>query len=352
MIKLSELSEKELMEYMKLYSKCNLTQKNKIFFLTLKNHLMFLKKVSLKLYGENYKYLKQLLNNLDSKKIIEEIRKENSILTDKNSCNSIEEILHMIKKYDNMYDDNYKKSLAINSTLYENNICPLIFYSFGKWIDLKNLNEKELRNIIEFSIMSLYKVIYAKMQYPKEQELEDKGSVSKIFLVSKPNKQKMIYKIPKSLASEEILAQQEYDIYKELIGTEMQEFIAENYLFDEKKKIISHEFVEGKDGEYYLFNHIKLTEEQKKSLKRFYDVYSKRKRKDIILDIHPGNFVWSEKRKKWIIIDLGAIPEIGSDYYKFEQFDEYYDFVWNKREEMMKKVPIRSMDFCVDLEVK
>ena len=87
-------------------------------------------------------------------------------------------------------------------------------------------------------------------------------------------------------------------------------------------------------------------------MEKFYRVYSERKRKDIILDIHPGNFIWSEDKKKWILIDVGAIPEIGSDYYEFEKFEDYFDFVWKKRERMMKEQPIRSMDFGIDLEMR
>lgn len=352
MIKLSELSEKDLIEYMKLYSKCTVKQKNKLFFITLKNHLMFLKKNSLKAYGENYIYLKYLLDNLESSDILEIIREKNNIPVYAHPIDSIEEILDLIQECDTEYKDNYSKSLAINISLYEKNMCPLIFYSFGKWIDLRNLGETELRNIMEFSMMSLYKIIHTKMQETSNEQLEDKGSVSRIILRAKTNKKKIAYKIPKSLGSKEILAQQEYDIYKELITTDMKDFMAKDYMFDEKEKILSHEFIEGNDGEYYLFNHIQLTSEQEESLRKFYDVYSNRKRKDIILDIHPGNFIWSEERKQWIIVDLGAIPEIGSDYYKFEQFEGYYDFVWKQRETMMKKVPIRSMDFGMDLEVR
>ncbi len=352
MIKLSKLSEKELIEYMKLYSKCTVKQKNELFFITLKNHLMFLKKNSLKAYGENYKYLKNLLDNLESNDIIESIREKNNISLYAHLNDSLGEILNLIKTCDTEYKDNYSKSLAINFSLYENGMCPLIFYSFGKWIDLGNLEENELRNIMEFSMMSLYKIIHTKIKETQNEQLEDKGSVSKIILRTKTNKKKIVYKIPKSLGSKEILSQQEYDIYRELITTDMKDFMAKDYSFDEKEKILSHEFIEGNDGEYYLFNHIQLTNEQEESLRRFYDVYSNRKRKDIILDIHPGNFVWSEQRKQWIIVDLGAIPEIGSDYYKFEQFEGYYDFVWKQRETMMKKVPIRSMDFDIDLEVR
>lgn len=353
MIKLSELNETDLIEYMKLYGRCTVKQRNELFFIALKNHLMFLKRTSLKSYGKKYTFLKDLLNDLNSIDIVENIKENNGISSYSYSIDSIQDILNLIQFCDVEYKDNYTKSLAINFSLYKNNMCPLIFYSFGKWIELKEMKEDDLRKVMEFSMMSLYKIIRNKMkETTTEQQVEDKGSVSRILLKSHPNKKKMVYKIPKSLGSKEILAQQEYDIYRELINTDMKDFIAGNYMFDAQEKILSHEFIEGKDGEYYLFNHIELSKEQEESLKKFYYVYSNRERKDIILDIHPGNFVWSEQRRQWIIVDLGAIPEIGSDYYQFEEFEGYYDFVWKQRETMMKKVPIRSMDFGIDLEIQ
>ena len=164
--------------------------------------------------------------------------------------------------------------------------------------------------------------------------------------------QRKIKKVPKTMASLKFLAMQEYEIFNELKNTPLSEFLASDYSFDDKEKIISHEFIEGETGEYYLFNHIPFKREQIVSLEKFYRVYSERKRKDIILDIHPGNFIWSEDKKKWILIDVGAIPEIGSDYYEFEKFEDYFDFVWKKRERMMKEQPIRSMDFGIDLEMR
>ena len=145
--------------------------------------------------------------------------------------------------------------------------------------------------------------------------------------------------------------EQEYNAFNALYNTKLKPFLANNYEFDFESKILKHEFINGKDGEYYLFNHIQLNEIQIDSLKKFYLFYKEIK-DDIILDIHPGNFIWDEKRNSWVLIDLGVLPTIGKEYYEFENFDDYYNNIWLNREKTMDIVPIRSMDFSLDFDVK
>ena len=140
-------------------------------------------------------------------------------------------------------------------------------------------------------------------------------------------------------------------VYEYLKKTDLNYFLADRYSFDKKNKIITHSFVDGENGEFYLFNHIPLKKEQLNSLKKFYITY-KNVPQNIILDIHPGNFIWNEKNEKWIIIDLGMLPTIGREYYDYNTFEEYYNNIWIKREETMKKIPIRSLDFSLNLDVK
>lgn len=350
MIKLSALRGCELLKYMKLFNQCTLEEKNKIFFVALKNHLMYLKTINTGLFNKQYESFKKILNDFNSKKYINKIKMENGILITRKSYSSIGQLVDLINEVDKRYHDDYTKSLVINFQLYENGFCPLIFYSFGKWIDLKGINENQTRKIIEFSIMSLYKVVQVDTEDPQDIKLNNKGSVSNIYVSLGENGKKTLWKVPKTIASISFLSEQEYEIYQKLLKTDLKEFIAKDYAYNTEQKVLSHEFIEGEDGEYYLFNNM-ITTEQKNSLRKFYEVYSSRSCKNIILDIHPGNFVWSSEEKKWVIIDLGAIPEIGSEYYNFKTFEEYYNFIWIQRRAMMRKYPIRSMDFGIDLYI-
>ena len=58
-----------------------------------------------------------------------------------------------------------------------------------------------------------------------------------------------------------------------------------------------------------------------------------------------------ESARKWFFIDTGTIPQIGSEYYDFSTFNDYFINIWQKRKENMKNIPIRSLDYCVDLNI-
>ena len=353
MIKMSNLSEKEIIEYMKMYGMCNIEQKNQIFFIVLKNHLRYLKKQSLIMYMREYSIVKELLQNIKNNGSIDRVAERKSIEGENIEILDIEGLKNLAKICSIKYKNDYDKAFAFDYTLYQNNMCPLICYSFNRWTGTNDMDEQTLRNLMEFSMMSLYKVVYLKMKKQNEELYKQQGSVADIYIENKDKgKRRKIKKVPKTMATLKFLAMQEYEIFKELRDTPLSEFLADDYSFNEKTKTISHKFVEGETGEYYLFNHIAFKREQLESLEKFYRVYRERKCKDIILDIHPGNFIWAEDKKKWILIDVGAIPEIGSDYYEFEKFEDYFNFVWKERERMMKKEPIRSMDFGIDLEMR
>lgn len=353
MIKMSNLSEEEILEYMKMYGMCNVEQKNQIFFIVLKNHLRYLKKKSLIMYMREYPKVKELLQNIKNNGSIDKVAERMNIEAENIDISSMEGLMNLAKICTTKYENDYNKVFAFDYTLYQNDMCPLICYSFNKWIGTNDMDEQTLRKLMEFSMMSLYKVVYLEMKKKNDKLYKQQGSVADIY-IEKENKGKKrkIKKVPKTMASLKFLATQEYEIFEKLKNTPLSEFLAGDYSFNEKEKIISHEFIEGETGEYYLFNHIPFKREQVESLERFYRVYRERKCKDIILDIHPGNFIWAEDEKKWILIDVGAIPEIGSDYYEFEKFEDYFDFVWKERERMMKEQPIRSMDFGIDLEMR
>ncbi len=336
-MKLSELNNQDLFNYMLFYSKMTYEEKNKINFVVYKNHLMYLKENDSKKYDYYYAFLEKLLYDnrtfLKSKRNIK--------------INNVNDIVVLFNNVMKPEDNLFENSLLLNNILADNGLCPLVLYAFNNIIYTMPITEKDIKNIIEFSLMYLYRVVTLKKNKLENLFLlNDTGAISNIYL-----EKNVIIKYPKTVASKLFLMQQEMDSYNYLSKTDLNKFLPENYTFDAVNKFLMHNFVSGENGEYYLFNHIPFTEKQIKSLRLFYSTYSLLFNK-IILDIHPGNFIWCEEKQQWIIIDLGVLPTIGKEYYEFETFEEYFENIWLKREETMKKIPIRSLDFAIDLNVK
>ncbi len=336
-MKLNELSNEELYKYLQYYNNLNEEEKNQINFIVYKNHLMYLKENDIDKFNYYYSSLNNILNT------------KNNIFYSKKKV-KLNNISDIIKCFNNIFkkeNDFFNNSLLLNSILINNGLCPIVLYAFNNKIYDIPIDENKIKDLIEFSLMYLYRVVKKDYLYKYEGNLlDDSGAVSSIYLSNN-----MIIKYPKTYASNLFLMKQEIDSYSYLINTKLKPFIANNYVFDSEKKTIIHDFIDGKNGEYYLFNHISFTKKQIKSLRDFYDVYSSLFNK-IILDIHPGNFIWDEGKEQWFIIDLGVLPTIGKEYYEFNTFDEYFENIWINREDTMKRIPIRSIDLDIDLNVK
>lgn len=336
-MKLSELDNRNLFNYMLFYNKMTDEEKNKINFVVYKNHLMYLKENNTEKYNYYYTFLEKMLYDINTS-----FDKKGNI-----EINSINDIVILFNSIMKIKNDFFESSLEQNNILTNNGLCPLVLYAFNNIIYKVPVTENDIKKIIEFSLMGLYRVVtFKNSKLENLLLLNDTGAISNIYL----NKN-IIIKYPKTVASKLFLMQQEMDAYNYLSKTELNKFLPENYTFDTVNKSLMHSFVNGENGEYYLFNHIPFTKKQIYSLKLFYSTYSLLFNK-IILDIHPGNFIWCEEKQQWIIIDLGVLPTIGKEYYEFETFEEYFDNIWLKREETMKKIPIRSLDLVIDLDVK
>ena len=336
---LSKLSDAELLKYMSLFGQLPQIEKNKIIFIVYKNHLMFLKEN----FPEKFEYFYGFLNTLLSKN---SVKSETTI-----KIKTVYDILELFNKYITNSKTFFEDCLLFNNILISNSLCPLVLYAFNNLIFEFSITKKDIKEIIEFSLMNLYRAIDDK-EYKKGAIinnialLTDSGAVSDIYLSNN-----QIIKYPKTLASRLFLMQQEIETYNYLIHTNLKKFLADNYTFDSQNKILSHNFIRGENGEFYLFNHITFQKKQLDSLRQFYISYKKLS-KNITLDIHPGNFIWDEARDRWVIVDLGILPSIGSWYYDYNTFEDYFENIWLKREETMQKVPIRSLDFALDLDIK
>ena len=156
-----------------------------------------------------------------------------------------------------------------------------------------------------------------------------------------------VKKYPKNYAALAFLAQQEvesFEYFGKIPG--LKQFLPLMYSLDAQSKVLTHTFINGISGDDILKTIGHLTGKQKKQLASFYDIYMKYPEMRF-LDVHPGNFIWEPKTERWFLIDLGLIPKIGSDYYKWDNFDMYFHNVWETRLWQMKNVPIRSLDYAL-----
>jgi len=342
------LPESKLINLVKYYQNLSISQKSHIIYIAIKNTLPseiemrttwndLLNRVYIKLNDisfENiiYDFLKQNINDLD---VLIDIQ-----------IYDIESLLICLKQYQYL-SDKYSMalySLFINYLLHKQGYCPMLFYSFGTWKTIKN--EQDIRLLIELSLTYLYRFIevVTPKDIGKDYQLLSEGATSIVYLCFGG---RTICKIPKNFIAADLLIKQEYENYLYLSNTCLKKYIASNYVYDSEKNRLYHENIIGVTGEAMLFNHILFSAEQIKSLEYFYLLYSSRLDKELILDIHPGNFIWDELKECWCLVDIGTIPKIGSDYYDFENFKSYFKYVWEDREELMRVVPIRSVDLCL-----
>ena len=339
-MKIKDLKEKDLIKYLRIYNELNEFEQVTINFIVYKNHLRYLKEYDKTNYDYYYKLFKHNSDNLS----FYNINSSNEVI------NSLEDMVNLFNNIMLGNQNFIEKITSYNSIMIKNGLCPLVLYAFNKLIYKLPLDIVRMRELVEFSVMSLYRVVKINLSSNNlnSQKVNDTGAISDIYLTHNKN---LVKKVPKTVASFSFLLQQEYSIAKQLNETAFREYIPTNYKFNYKNKTLVHDYVEGFDGEYYLFNHIKLSKEQVSLLKKLYLCY-KNIYNEFILDFHPGNFIWNEKMKKWIIIDLGAIPTIGSDYYIYDTFEEYFENIWLAREMTMKKIPIRSLDFGNDFNIE
>ncbi|MBO7053232.1 MAG: hypothetical protein J6W27_02240 [Alphaproteobacteria bacterium] len=240
--------------------------------------------------------------------------------------------------------DLFIKTLKLNTILFNNHLCPLVCYAFGKWQIDSNIAPTLFYNILELTVMSLYRVVPHTAPQVEGNLLNDTGG---IFDIYKTYDNKLVRKTPKSYAAFSFLAQQEFESYKFFSqNSELLEYLPDVYTLDTQNMVLSHSFIKGDSGDYMLMNNKLITDVQKRDLAKFYDIYLKNPEMRF-LDIHPGNFIWNTEQNRWLFIDMGLIPYIGSEYYKKSCFNEYYHDVWETRLWQIAHIPIRSFDYGV-----
>lgn len=238
----------------------------------------------------------------------------------------------------------YISSLLQNIYLYDNDITPIFHYCFNCWYEIKDKNDYQIfLDLLEISIHYAFRQIKINIDIDPKFLIIGQGAYNKIFL---DKESKNILKVPINYGAVAYINDSEYQRTILLEKTDIKEFIVKSVEINQDNKIIYKSYIEGESGDYYLRNNFPLANDKIRSLKRFFNNYQKlNTQTNIFLDIHPGNFIWNKEKTKWIIIDLGPIPNIGSDYFPLDSFDNYFQKIWLSRARLIKEEPIRSVMF-------
>ncbi|MCR5803680.1 MAG: hypothetical protein K6G47_05420 [Clostridia bacterium] len=219
--------------------------------------------------------------------------------------------------------------------------CPLVYYAFGKHLCFDSSIEP---NLLEMSLMYLFRYESVRYDIPSGYvRISSSGSNCEIYKNTQLNK---VCKIAKNFGSRHYLIEQEFENAMILGETDLSCYIPKHYEYNRAKGWLFHENIQGETAAG-LLRKGRLPLGAYEQLESFYSCYMNRRNKEIILDIHPENFVWNYETERLYLIDLGSIPKIGSEYYEYDLFEDYFSNIFLRWEDNIKKYPIRSMDLEV-----
>jgi len=338
-------STKDLFYHLSIFGELNEKTKLNIFKVSCRNNFRYLHlpNLSQKQALKHILMVNRLQDIMLFKEILERIDSTLShvIMRSNNYLRKLSEIEKILLTFQL---DKWESSVVLNIWLARNNLCPFLRFAFDQWYDIPQENNySTIHSLIEFSTVYLYRLTQINKQIIAHSIHFADGSHNSIFLIKKTDR---IEKIPRSVAAEYFINDQEVKITKILFKSALKKYIPDLLGYDKATKIITRQYIIGKTGHKLLTtNFFDKNTEATKNLKKFFDLYKRVARKlGIKLDIHPGNFVWSKEKQQWFLVDTGPIPEIGSNYFPLDSFKSYFQKIWIERHLRIKKLPIRSVD--------
>ncbi|MEV0769594.1 hypothetical protein [Nocardia salmonicida] len=235
-----------------------------------------------------------------------------------------------------------EEQLGLALDMHEQGLAPVLTYAFNLWVataaDPKTLG----RRLAELTIMGLYRLAEAQKP-PPDTTLLGSGSAADVIRTGG-----RVHKYPRNYAAREVLLPLEFANYQVLAQTCLHDRVATNAVFDPSTRILSHDFVPGNDGESMLRTGCPPNLQQRSDLRSLHAaLLCELPEHHLVLDLHPGNFVWNPTSARWVLVDIGPIPVVGSEEYAAEDFTAYYIHTWQNRLAREHAEPIRSIDFSL-----
>jgi hypothetical protein len=241
------------------------------------------------------------------------------------------------------------RSAALNRMLSRSGLCPLLRYAFDQWYELAyasaGLDDRMLCDLVNLSTAFLYRLV------PVDQPTIagtwiGSGSYSDVYRSTDGTE---ALKVPRNLAAFAFASQDEHEASQYAHTSALGPYIPAHLDFDPDTRIIRREFLMHTSGlELLTDDGFQRAPFGVPLLTALYeaacDIYASC---GINFDIHPGNVVWSHEREQWFLIDLGPMPSIGADYFPRHGFAAYFTKVWLDLHELMRTIPIRSVDILL-----
>ncbi|MFJ2834276.1 hypothetical protein ACIO52_02825 [Nocardia sp. NPDC087230] len=232
--------------------------------------------------------------------------------------------------------------LRVALDLHDRGVAPVLTYAFNRWFDSTVEPQVAGRRLAELTIMGLYRL--AGEQKPRSNaEVLASGAAADVIHTGAG-----VCKHPRNLAAREVLLPLEFINYKILAQTALRNRIPGNADFTPDTATLRRDYVHGVSGESMLAAGTLPNSQQRADLRSMHgDLLRELPENELSLDLHPGNFVWDHRHGRWVLVDLGPIPVIGSEEYATADFTAYYSHTWLNRLSRERAEPIRSIDYRV-----
>ncbi|WP_280253496.1 hypothetical protein [Nocardia abscessus] len=239
-----------------------------------------------------------------------------------------------------------EQHLGLALDMHEQGFAPVLTYAFNQWITPSIEPKAVGRCLAELTVMGLYRLAEA---YKSATDATLLGSGSAADVIRTGSR---VRKHPRNYAAREVLLPLEFANYHILAQTRLHDRIPADADFDPTTKTLHHDYVPGRDGEAILRSGFLPNPQQRADLRCLHSALLRElPEHGLVLDLHPGNFVWDADGDRWVLVDIGPIPVIGSEEYFIEDFSAYYTNTWLNRLNRERAEPIRSIDYSIELPI-
>ncbi|MFD6221205.1 hypothetical protein [Nocardia asteroides] len=235
-----------------------------------------------------------------------------------------------------------EEQLGLALDMHERGLAPVLTYAFNVWVTSAVEPMTVGRRLAELTVMGLYRLAESQRPSPGTTLLGSGSAADVIHTGTRVCKQ------PRNYAAREVLLPLEFANYQILARTCLHDRIPTNAAFEPSTRILCHDYVPGDDGESMLRSGCRPNLQQREDLRSLYgDLLCELPEHRLVLDLHPGNFVWDATSARWVLIDIGPIPVVGSEEYGVAGFPDYYTHTWLNRLAREHAEPIRSIDYSI-----
>lgn len=235
-----------------------------------------------------------------------------------------------------------EEQLGLALDMHEQGLAPALTYAFNLWVTCTVEPKTVGRRLAELTVMGLYRLAEAQNP-PPDTVLLGSGSAADVIRTGA-----RVCKHPRNYAAREVLLPLEFANYQILAQTCLHDRIPTNAAFEPSTRILCHDYVPGDDGESMLRSGFWPNLQQREDLRSLHSaLLCELPEHRLVLDLHPGNFVWDASNARWVLVDIGPIPVVGSEEYGVEDFPVYYTHTWVNRLAREHAEPIRSIDYSV-----